>query len=609
MTMPIRIEAHARMTNSLTRLARMTPAEIRTRAQQAISKRWGPPPACRLVPSSATPAWPDPPPGVSLPQAEKICRHRFDLLGYHDLDFGSPIDWHLDPVHHKQAPRIPWYKIPFLDFRQVGDHKIIWELNRHQHLVTLAQAWCCTSDRRFADEIHAQWRDWQQANPYPTGINWASSLEVAFRALSWLWVRQFLGDATNGWLPALHIHGWHIERYLSTYFSPNTHLLGEGVALFALGLLCPQLPAAQRWQRRGWDIVLRQAETQVRPDGGHFEQSVYYHIYALDFFRYARALAAQNAIPIPAAFDQTIAKMNDALAALSQAGPPPRFGDDDGGRIIGGFPSPTPPQPPRSVALPDTGIYAMTSPRAQLFIDAGPLGSLAGGHGHADALSIQLIADGRPILIDPGTFCYVCPERDHFRGTAAHNTLQVDGRDQAQPAGPFAWKSMPDTTVDRWHTAETCDFFAGHHGAHHRSVFGLKSKFWLVRDLVGQALGLRRPLRPPASNHRLDIHWHFLDERDLAILPPAGHTWSKTIERWDWSPVYGKKEPAYVLRFSTEATLPAEFAVLLVPAPNPGLFAQTGPGQYRYEDAEGAHDFLFTGPRFQYRHGAQEISL
>ena len=71
---------------------------------------------------------------------------------------------------------------------------------------------------------------------------------------------------------------------LSTYFSPNTHLLGEGAALFAIGSLCPRIAEAERWQQIGWNIVLRQAETQVRPDGFHFEQSTYYHGYARDFF-------------------------------------------------------------------------------------------------------------------------------------------------------------------------------------------------------------------------------------------------------------------------------------------------------------------------------------
>jgi hypothetical protein len=182
------------MTETLARLTRMGPDEIRIRAQQALSKRWGRPPAFESISCAASPAFVDTPTLCSLPQAEKICQHRFDLLGYADLDFGSPIDWHLDPVHHKRAPRKPWYKIPFLDFDQVGDHKIIWELNRHQHLVTLAEAWRLTKDDRFAAELRSQWDHWQGENRYPIGINWASTLEVAFRALSWLWVRHLLGD-------------------------------------------------------------------------------------------------------------------------------------------------------------------------------------------------------------------------------------------------------------------------------------------------------------------------------------------------------------------------------------------------------------------------------
>jgi hypothetical protein len=579
---------------NLARLLQMGPPEIVTRAHQAFAKRWGRPPACHLIQSPVPPAFLDPPPLDCVAVAGKIAQHRFDLLGYQDLDFGTPIDWHYDPVHNKRAPRQPWYQIPFLDFNQVGDHKVIWELNRHQHLVTLAQA-------GLRDDIVAQWTHWKSENPYPIGINWASALEVAFRALSWLWVRHLIGDFHPDLLPALHLHGWYIERFLSTYFSPNTHLLGEGVALFAIGTMCPQIAEASRWQARGWKIVLKQAETQVRPDGFHFEQSVYYHIYARDFFEFARSLAAKNAIPVPPSFEQTIEKMSAALAALSQAGRPPNFGDDDGGRLIISPPRRVAP----SLAQAVGGIHIMNSADSQLLIDAGPQGALTAGHGHADALSIQLVTNGRPVLIDPGTFCYVCPERNRFRGTAAHNTLQVDGRDQAQPSGPFAWTNMPETTVDHWHTSETIDVFAGHHNGyhpviHHRWVVGLKNKFWLVRDLV-----------TGAGSHSLDIHWHFRDERDLAILPPANHTWTQSIEPWDWSPIYGRKEPAKVLRFSTETTLPAEFAVLLIPG-EPGIFMQTAPSTYQYKEPQGSHDFIF-GERFVYRTtcpaGVTELSL
>src|SRR5208337_4031610 len=278
-----------------------------------------------------------------LREADEICGHRFCLLGYENLEYGGEIDWHLDLVHGKRAPMDAWFKIPFLDFAVVGDHKVIWELNRHQHLVTLAKAGLLSGDEKYVRELMAQWRSWIKANPYPLGINWASTLEVAFRSLSWIWVDQLLAgtpecaDFSSAFRseisPALAFHGRYIERYLSTYFSPNTHLLGEAVALFFLGTLYPQMPGAARWKESSWQIVLREAGRQVRPDGVYFEQSLYYHVYALDFFLYARYLAARNGMEIPPKYDAVLGRMLDVVAALAQAGPAEGFGDDDGGRL------------------------------------------------------------------------------------------------------------------------------------------------------------------------------------------------------------------------------------------------------------------------------------
>jgi hypothetical protein len=161
--------------------------------------------------------------------------------------------------------------VRYLDFDEVGDSKITWELNRHQHLVTLAKAYRLTGDTRFSEELVRQWRDWHAENPYPVGINWASSLEVAFRSLSWVWVDHLLRGSPQDFsefhdelVRGLAIQGRHIERYLSTYFSPNTHLLGEAVALFFLGTLYPQIAAAQRWQALGWEMILAESSRQVR---------------------------------------------------------------------------------------------------------------------------------------------------------------------------------------------------------------------------------------------------------------------------------------------------------------------------------------------------------
>jgi hypothetical protein len=575
-------------------------------------------------------------------EAGEVCRHRFRLLGYSGLDYGPEIDWHLDAVSGKRSPLDPWFRIPFLDFNLVGDHKVIWELNRHQHLITLARAWRFTGSSRYVDEIVAQWRSWQDANPYPLGINWASSLEVAFRSLSWLWVRELLADCDSipqglrtSWVRALALNGRHIERYLSTYFSPNTHLIGEASALFFIGTLCPQLPAARRWQQRGWDILLAETARQVRIDGVYFEQSLYYHVYALDFFLHARQLAAGNGIEIPAGFDQALRRMLEVLQELCWAGVPEGFGDDDGGRvfnprrnraehmrdplalgagIFGGFSAaelteeavwllgleeistaPCPPPPFASKAFSSGGIYVMAAANPVpecLTIDGGPQGTGRSGHGHADALSVRLTSGGRRVLIDSGTFSYRDgAERDRFRGTSAHNTLRVDGQDQAVADGPFAWTAIPNVTVERWLQGVTFTLLAGSHSGygrledpvrHRRFVLhvtggdGGRRGFWLVRD-VAEGKGL----------HQLEILWHLapdlmatkegdgfliqprgprtagLDTMRLHLLPASTSNWTHDLAFAEVSPAYGVKEQAPFVWSSASVNLPTECATLL----------------------------------------------
>lgn len=503
-----------------------------------------------------------------IERAERICKHRFDLLGYRDLDYGPEIDWHCDLVHGKRAPRKPWFQIRYLDFTEVGDSKVTWELNRHQHLVTLAKAFRLTGEEKFATELFRQWKHWHRENPYPIGINWASSLEVAFRSLSWLWMYFLMSGSAA--MPAgfrsdlcrsLAVSGRHIECYLSTYFSPNTHLLGEGTALFFIGTLCPELRQSERWQARGWEIVQHEAHRQVRSDGLHFEQSIYYHVYALDFFLHAAVLASLNGIAIPAEFDRTLERMLEALCILGRSGPTPSLGDDDGGRVFdpqrnrslhlldplatgailfgrGDFKSvavgsreetlwllgeagmrefdqlTAVPPARNSTSFRSSGLYAMAGSdlERQLVVDAGPQGADTAGHGHADALSITASSGGRPLLIDPGTYEYVGrdSERYRFRGSKAHNTLVVDGLDQSEPKGPFSWVSLPNVHAEGWINGATFDLFVGSHDGytrladpvvHRRFVFSHKSGFWLVRD---QALG--------RGKHQLDLYWHINPE-------------------------------------------------------------------------------------------------
>jgi heparinase II/III-like protein len=612
--------------------------------------------------------------GRILKQADKILRHRFDLLGYEDLAYGRPIDWNLDLVHARRAPRKMFNRVSYLDFEEVGDTKITWELNRHQHLVTLAKAYRLTGDLRYADEVLRQWRDWRAENPYPIGINWTSSLEVAFRSMAWLWTCYLLenapglSDIREEWLRGLALHGRHIERYLSTYFSPNTHLLGEGVALFCLGVLCSELEAGERWKNLGWRIVLEEAQRQVRRDGFHFEQSTYYHVYALDLFLHAAILASANGISLPSEFEMAIERMLTALCLLGRHGAPPRLGDDDGGRLFdprrnrsehlldplatgavlfhrGDFKSAvgqlteeaiwlvgpegarvwdelaTAPPIMNSVAMEDSGLYLLPSETqaTHLVVNCGPMGTQSGGHAHADALSVTLRSRENELLIDPGTCEYVSDggERNLFRGTAMHNTLRVDGVDQAEPASVFSWKRLTQSKAEKWIQGKHFDLLAASHDGyqrlsppvtHRRWVLSLKNGMYLVRDCV-----------EGAGRHQIEISWHLGPElqlveenvfrvkdasQGLSVIPVEGHGWAQQISKQPWSPVYGQKSPATVVTFSKRVDVPDDFCTLLVALEEarerPGTLTRVG-GQkgessvtaYRYVSADSEDIFLF----------------
>ena len=621
-----------------------------------------------------------------LREADEICQHRFRLLGYDNLDYGPVIDWHLDRVHGKRSPLDPWFKISFLDFSSVGDHKVTWELNRHQHLVTLAKASLLTSDDKYVNEIAAQWRSWVKANPYPLGINWGSSLEVAFRTLSWIWIDRLLAESAvyaplrNELLASLAFHGRYIERYLSTYFSPNTHLLGEAVALVFLGTLCPEMPRAPRWKERGWNILLREAPRQVRPDGVYFEQSLYYHVYALDFFLYARQLAGVNGLAIPREYDDTLLQMLSVLQALAQAGVPEGFGDDDGGRVFDphrdqtehmtdplalgtlafdrdycsaslteesiwmfgdraveklsrGAEAQSRGAAPQSAASTDGGIYILADSEpapSVLAIDAGPQGVGRSGHGHADALSLRLTIDGERWLVDSGSGVYVAAlprDRDAFRGTAAHNTMRVDGADQAIADEPFSWKSIPVTRAETWLAGKSFAYFAGSHDGyerladpvtHRRQVLRANGELWLVRDLaIGRA------------EHDLEINWHFAG--DVAVTPtdteliasrpsakttmrlvtPDSASWKTSITRGLISPSYGRLNPAPVVRCEARLTLPAEIAAALIasskaqPKERPRLTSMQNEAVQVYELYSGSasHGFFFARGKRKWQFG------
>src|SRR3982750_1642773 len=91
--------------------------------------------------------------------ADQVLEHRFPLLAV-TLETGPEIHWRRDYRHDKESGVSYFRRIPYLDFSVVGDHKFVWELNRHQHLVLLAQAHLLTGDEKYLRELFRELATW-----------------------------------------------------------------------------------------------------------------------------------------------------------------------------------------------------------------------------------------------------------------------------------------------------------------------------------------------------------------------------------------------------------------------------------------------------------------
>ena len=541
-------------------------------------------------------------------RADGLLAARYDVLGYRGLDWapaGSGVDWHLDPVHHRRAPTLFWADVPYLD-PAIGDHKVIWEVNRHQHWLQFGRALWLTGDPRYRRALLEQLQGWLAANPPLVGINWASMLEISLRAISWTWGLHFLladvgigdqgsgigdrgsgigdrgsgiGDRGSGigeapsssdprspipdprpWLVdmfvALDRQLTHVERNLSVYFSPNTHLTGEALALYVVGVALPELAASRRWADTGRRVLLAEIDRQIRGDGGHVERSTHYQRYTLDFYLMALLTAEREGD------QETTSRFTDAVRRLAEftrtmaddRGYLPLIGDDDGGMLwpIAGRAcrdvrdslalaavvldrpdlapwgmqeevvwiagrramergplldrahAAVPPMPSRTLA--DSGyVVARDAAGSHAVFDAGPHGHLNGGHAHAGALALTLTLAGRPLLVDPGTSTYTADRRlrDRLRSSMSHNTVTLGNRSQAVPSGPFHWQTRAHARLDGSRHNPRFDWAEGSHDGyapvrHRRTLLRTVHDGWLiVDDIVG------------SGRINAGAHWHF----------------------------------------------------------------------------------------------------
>ena len=561
----------------------------------------------------------------------------FDLLGSGRtcvLDAQGHVRWHDDFKSETAFPAACLYlDVPICLEREGVDIKVPWELSRFQHVFAFLR----TDPAGYRTAFLRPWEQWLTANPVAQGVNWACTMDVALRAISWTaalaaWGGDFDPPTLRKMGASLLAHGHFIRDNLEWGpLARTNHYFTDLVGLAVLGAVLQPHPAAQDWAVFATAELNREICQQFARDGFNKECSTTYHRLMTELATLGLLATRVNGHPLSDAACERLGAAYRALAVLGDsAGHMPLIGDNDSGRV---FPLAQRPDTelghllslgsavleiedlavaeaapevallcgpaalerahshapsacqPAGRALPDGGLYVLGRGGDHLVVRCGPLTYRpTGSHKHIDQLSLALSVDGRPIVVDPGQYCYTpAPTwRNRFIDSRAHSTVTVDDQPQCRL---FSLGWMPFSIIDEaaprclaWQTSNQQARFVGRHrgyrrlrgGADHERAITYEAgaRRWTVTD--------RLPLR---GRHRVD--WRFCLHPDVAVELLAG-VWHLrcgqviltlrlveptalrgTVEPGWYAPAYGCKVATRALQFAAAVEGPAAATFVL----------------------------------------------
>lgn len=325
------------------------------------------------------------------------------------------------------------------------DCEKLWRYNQH-YFDDLNST--CASERYC---LHVDlMRDWTANNPPGEGVGW-EPYPTSLRIVNWIkW--SLSGHAMpDECLQCLAVQARVLNRKIEWHILGN-HLFANAKALVFAGLFYDG-EEAEQWLNTGLSILAQEMREQILPDGGHFELSPMYHSIVLedvlDVFNILRAFqhiagkiylrqlqtVAFNMLhwlDIMCHPDGEISFFNDAAIGIA---PSPKDIKSYAKRLnITPQSSMTDQLCPLIKRCSDSGYAVLTASHARVLLDVASIGpDYQPGHGHADTLSFEMSLFGRRVFVNRGTSQYgVGSVRQEERGTAAHNTVKINGENSSE---------------------------------------------------------------------------------------------------------------------------------------------------------------------------------
>lgn len=300
--------------------------------------------------SGLTKNWLESPTNVNLEHylkgAEKISNGSLRVFSL-TYDFNDIPNWNYDKSADKKTPVSFGKAIDYKDSELVGDIKYVWEPNRHLHLVSLAQAFSLSKNKKYSDTLSQHLSSWLDQCPYLQGLNWTSSLELGIRLINWSIVWQ-LGhteehslfnktsekNLEDRWITSIYQHCHFINGHFSRHSSSNNHLIGEAAGLFIASITWPYWKESTKWRETSQKILMEEALKQNYSDGGNKEQAISYQQFVLDFLIFPGLAARSAECDFPQEYWDNIERMIEFIASIMDVkGNIPMIGDADDGYV------------------------------------------------------------------------------------------------------------------------------------------------------------------------------------------------------------------------------------------------------------------------------------
>lgn len=288
-----------------------------------------------------------------ITQADAYARNQFDLLGSGIHTFAS-IPWHTDFRLQRQNPNADcdfdnrsFYKDIIIITAQsheiAKDIKVPWELSRFQHAPILGIVYEQIHNELYAQTFVAHSTDWLDKNPYLIGINWLCPMEVALRAINWIWAWNYFKHSTaislqfwERFICSLYDHMHYLENNWEIFDTKTSnHYLADLVGYLYLCWFFQDLPGVEK--KKTWCVeeLLKEFDRQVAPDGTDYESSTAYHCLVTELFDHMALLCAHMNITLPDSFHEKHARMHEFIEWCKVNDKEMvKIGDDDSGKIM-----------------------------------------------------------------------------------------------------------------------------------------------------------------------------------------------------------------------------------------------------------------------------------